>query len=162
LPSGDEGNPSLYRRHPRWFWLGGALAVVLLAVGTYFSLAGIIQGAPYKGPTFVVKRGPMDVTIVERGSLESAKNEDIIVRGKAGTPGSTNASTIKWVIDDGTEVKEGDKLVELDDSGFQDQLKTQRNNYNKAKSDWVKAKTDITIQEIENVSTIKTAEVNLI
>src|SRR5262249_38693616 len=78
---------------------------------------------------------------------------------KAGTRGSTNASTIKWVVDDGTEVNEGDKLVELDDSGFQDQLKTQRNNYNKAKSDWVKAKTDITIQEIANVSTIKTAEV---
>ena len=67
------------------------------------------------------------------------KVEDIIVRVKAGARGSTNASTIKWVIDDGAEVKEGDKLVELDDSGFQDQLKTQRNNYNKATSDWVNA-----------------------
>jgi multidrug efflux pump subunit AcrA (membrane-fusion protein) len=157
-----EAGRSLFRRYPLFFWVGAALCVALVAIGVFVLLMVFVQGAPYKGPTYVVKRAPMEVTIVERGSLESAKNEDIIVRVKAGTRGSTNASTIKWVIDDGTEVKEGDKLVELDDSGFQDQLKTQRNNFNKAKSDWVKARTDIDIQQIENLSRIKTAEVNKI
>jgi HlyD family secretion protein len=156
-----EASRSLYQKFAPYFWGGGGLGVIVAAVAVYFILTMTIR-APYKGPTHVVKKEPMRVTIVERGSLESAKNEDIIVRVKAGARGSTNASTIKWVIDDGAEVKEGDKLVELDDSGFQDQLKTQRNNYNKATSDWVKAKTDITIQQIENVSTVKTAEMNLI
>ena len=156
-----EANRSLYGKFRLYFWVGGALGVIVAAVAVSFALTMTIR-APYKGPTHVVKKEPMRVTIVERGSLESAKNEDIIVRVKAGARGSTNASTIKWVIDDGAEVKEGDKLVELDDSGFQDQLKTQRNNYNKAKSDWVKSKTDITYQQVENQSRIKTAEVNLI
>src|SRR5262245_57021714 len=163
--SGDMGHPdanrSPYRKFAPYFWVGGGLGVIVAAVAVYFVLTMTIR-APYKGPTHVVKKEPMRVTIVERGSLESAKNEDIIVRVKAGARGSTNASTIKWVIDDGTEVEEGDKLVELDDSGFQDQLKTQRNNYNKANSDWVKSKTDITYQQVENQSRIKTAEVNLI
>ena len=51
------------------------------------------------------------MTIIERGSLESAENSDIIVRIKAGAKGSVNASTIKWVIDDGSQVKAGDKIV---------------------------------------------------
>ena len=34
------------------------------------------------------------------------------------------ASTIKWIVDDGSRVAKGDKIVELDDSGQQEQLKT--------------------------------------
>src|SRR5439155_9014372 len=50
-----------------------------------------------------VTRGTLPITIVERGSLESAKNVDIYCRVKSKTQGGT-ASTIKWVIDDGTHV----------------------------------------------------------
>ena len=108
----------------------------------------------------------MEVTIVRAHALpgvgQGTKTSSSASR-RAARATAPNASTIKWVIDDGiAEVKEGDKLCELDDSGFQDQLKTQRNTVNKAKADWVQATTDITIQQIENVSRIKTAEVNLI
>lgn len=103
----------------------------------------------------------MRITIVERGNLESGENSDIICRAQARTKGSTIASTIKWVIDDGALVKLGDRIVELDDSGFQEQLKTQRNTVNDAYSKWVTARNESKIQESQNVSDIKTAEVKL-
>ena len=73
--------------------------------------------------------------------------------------GSTSASIIKWVIEDGAQVKAGDRIVELDDSGFQDQLKTQRNTVQKSSADFIEAKTNTTIQEIQNEIDIKSAEV---
>jgi len=66
------------------------------------------------------------------------------------------------VVDDGTQVKVGDPICDLDDSGYQDNLKTLRNNANKALAEWVKAKTDVTYQQVDNESRIKTAEVKLI
>src|SRR5947208_382267 len=96
-------------------WIGG----IVLAVGVVIVIGTYLRGSfrePYKGPTYTVKAMPMQVTIVERGSLESAENSEIIVRVKAGTKGSTIASIIKSVVEEGTEVKFGDKLVELDDS----------------------------------------------
>ncbi len=66
----------------------------------------------------------MALTVVERGALESADNRDVICRVRAGTK-ATNL-TIKWVIDDGTLVKQGQLLVDIDDSALQDQLKVQK------------------------------------
>ncbi len=144
-----------------FLWIGGAVAAVALAVvvGVVFILRPFRE--PYSGSIFVVKKELLRLTIVERGNLESAENSDIICRVQARTKGSTIASTIKWVIDDGTLVKQGDVVVELDDSGFQEALKTQKNTVNKAKSDWIEANGNLTIQESQNESDIKTAEVKL-
>ena len=143
-----------------YFWIGGAIAAVALAVGTFILLRMTIR-EPYTGPTFKAVKQKLQVTIVERGSLESAENSEIVVQIKAGAKGSTTASIIKWVIEEGKEVRAGDKIVDLDDSGFQDQLKTQRNTVSRAEADWIYAQTSCTFQESQNVSDKKTAEVNL-
>jgi HlyD family secretion protein len=150
-----------WRRYALYLFVGGGLLAVLLVVSAVFSFTRLIR-TPYTGPTWTVKKELLRVTIIERGSLESAENGDITCRVKAGTKGSTNASIIKWIIDEGSAVKAGDPVIDLDDSGYQDDLKTKRNNVNRAYSDWVQAKTDYTYQEIENESNKKTAEVNLI
>lgn len=114
---------------------------------------------PFNGPTFTVAKQKLMVTIVERGTLESAENSDIICRVKAGGRGSTIASTIKWVIEDGTQVKAGDRLVELDDYGFQEQLKDRKNTVNDAYAKWIAAKTDLLIVQSQNEQDLKSAEV---
>ncbi len=157
-----EKKAGVLRKYALYFWVGGLVLLLPSGVGAYFMVMRVFVGTPFTGPTYTVKRETLRVTIVERGSLESAENADIVVRVKAGAKGSTNASTIKWVVDDGTQVKAGDPICDLDDSGYQDNLKTLRNNANKALSDWVKAKTDVTYQQIDNLSAIKTAEVKLI
>src|SRR5262249_49100342 len=109
-----------------------------------------------------VRAEKLQLSIVERGaSLESAENRDVVCRVKAKTQGGTIATTIKSVIDNGTRVKTGQLLVELDDSGLQDSLQTERSNYDTAKSNYIQAAQTYKIQESQNESDLATARVNL-
>jgi len=146
------------RKLAPYFFVGGLFLAAALVVA-FFVFPVFKLREPYAGPTFTAVRQKLMVTIVERGSLESAENSDIICRVKAGTKGSTIASTIKWVIDDGTQVKAGDRLVELDDSGFLEQLKNKKNDVNEGYARWIDAKTNIIIVESQNEQDIKAAEV---
>lgn len=70
-----------------------------------------------------VARGPFDHVVLEQGEVESSSNIDVVCEVKAK---GTSGTPILWVIDEGTYVKTGDKLVELDASAFEDELTTQR------------------------------------
>jgi multidrug efflux pump subunit AcrA (membrane-fusion protein) len=116
----------------------------------------------YTGPTWKVTREPLKITIVARGTLESARNSDVYCLVRSGTKGSTTASTIKWIIDEGTEVKKGDKLMELDSSGFTEQLKDKNKDVDNAYAAMVFAVEQVRIQESQNVSDIEAARNALI
>src|SRR5207247_8516498 len=109
---------------------------------------------PFSGPTILVKKEKLLLTIVERGTLESAQNKEIMCEVKAGSKNTTVATTIKWVIDDGTSVKKDQLLVELDDSGLQEQLKQQEINVLSAVSAYIQADEGYQIQLSQNYSDI--------
>ncbi len=113
--------------------------------------------APFTGPTWTVSKEKLRVAIVERGTLESARNGDIICTVRSGTKGSTIATTIKWIIEPGVQVAKGDKLVELDSSGFAEHLKDQRIKVEQARANWITANEDYRIQESQNESDIEAA-----
>jgi len=71
-----------------------------------------------------VSRGPFDHIVLEQGELESSSNVDITcqVRSRSGSQGTP----ILWVVDEGTSVNQGDKLVELDDSALKTALRDKR------------------------------------
>ncbi|MGI9474623.1 MAG: efflux RND transporter periplasmic adaptor subunit, partial [Rubripirellula sp.] len=121
--------PLLTRRHHRQ---GGILAGVLVCV----LLLGVVGAVGYKFfsknktrvsaeqlITQAANRGPFDHIVLEQGEIESSSNIEIVCevksRGSSGT-------AILWVIDEGTRVKEGDKLVELDASELDLRLKEQK------------------------------------
>jgi multidrug efflux pump subunit AcrA (membrane-fusion protein) len=108
-----------------------------------------------------VNYGRLELTIVERGALESANNHDIVCRVKAKSQQTQNSTTIKSLVEEGTHVKKGDLLVDLDDSGLIEQLKDQKIVVDKAESDWVQAQQLYRIQEEKYKSDKKTAETNL-
>ncbi len=161
-PNSPRSRPGAIRKYTLYYAIGAIVLLAIVVALVFMSLSRYFLGAPYAGPVFEAKRQKLQVTIVERGSLESAENSDVVVRVKAGAKGSTNASIIKWVVEDGTRVKAGDRIVELDDSGYQDILKTQRNTVNAKQSDWIQVKQECEIQEIQNEIDIKTAEVKVI
>ena len=105
-----------------------------------------------------VQEEPLRLTITERGQLESADNSDIVCRVKARSANSTVATTIRWIIDDGTQVRRGDKLVQLDDSGLYEQLKTQRITLDQAYAAWVQADKNSEIVVSQNSSDKATAK----
>lgn len=111
--------------------------------------------------THAVRYERLELTITERGTLESRDNNDVYCRVKAGAKNSTIATTIKWIIDDGSQVKQGDLLVDLDDSGLQEQLKTQKITLDRAEAEKIQAEENHKIVKSQNESDIKTAEVNL-
>ena len=138
------------------------LLIVAAGVGFYFirNVAG--YAAPFTGPLWEVKKEKLQFLIVERGALESAENSDIVCRVKAGAKGSTIATTIKWVIDDGTRVDKGQLLVQFDDAGLQEQLKNQNNTVNQAKAALVSAEENVLIVESQNFSEMETAKTSKI
>lgn len=85
--------------------------------------------------TAVVDRGDLLITVVEDGNLESAANIDIKCEVAGGT-------AILWIVPDGTEVKEGDKLVELDSAALEEQINQQRIATEKARASKIQAEKD--------------------
>jgi HlyD family secretion protein len=144
-----------------------ALPLLVLLVGLLVASAGgmawyKVANSPSERTdliTHTVRREPLRVTVVERGTLESATNQDIVVRVKAKTQGSQVATTIKWVIDDGARVKKGDLLAELDDSALQETLKTQKIAVEQANAAWLQAEEEYKIVESQNQTDVKTAEI---
>ncbi len=113
---------------------GGMVAVLLICL----VLAGIAGGIGYKffygksvrvaaGDliTQVATRGPFDHIVLEQGEIESSSNQVVVCEVKS-RGSSMGGVAILWVIDEGTRVKKGDKLVELDSSELELREKEQR------------------------------------
>lgn len=120
---------------------GLLLAAVGLFGWNYFGRAGgadsksSSSAAPHGALTHQVARGRLLITVTDDGNVESAKNIDVkcLVAG---------GSAILWIVPDGSEVKEGDVLVKLDQSNIEDQLNSQRINYEKAQATKIQAEED--------------------
>src|SRR5262249_29246521 len=91
--------------------LVGGLAFAAVASAVVAPLAHSFRHTRTDLVVHPVRYGRLELTVVERGSLESSENRDVYCRVKAGQKNSTVATTIKSVIDDGSHVKKGDLLV---------------------------------------------------
>jgi HlyD family secretion protein len=132
----------------------GVLVVIAgVAVFALRSSLGLFQSARPDLLTHTVQYEFLPVTVVERGTLESAENREVVCQVKAGARG-TFASSIKDVIPDGTPVIKGQWLMDLDDSALREQEQQQYITLLKAKSAKVKAKEDLDIQVKTNASDI--------
>ncbi|MCA9133589.1 MAG: HlyD family efflux transporter periplasmic adaptor subunit [Planctomycetales bacterium] len=100
--------------------------------------------------TTEVIRGPFDHIVLEQGEIESSSNIDVVCQVKSQTGGGGGGTPILWVIEEGTYVKKGDKLVELDASALENQLKTQRIAVSSAEA-----------QVISSEAAVRTAEIAL-
>ena len=91
-----------------------------------------------------VESGLFKHTIIESGVIESSQNIDIIcnVRSRAG------GVQIIWVIDEGSQVVKGDKLVELDTTTLEDSLQQQKLIMNRANSTKISADAAVRRAEI--------------
>jgi hypothetical protein len=83
----------------------------------------LVEARPDARTAFTkVERGDLAVTVHERGSLEAADVADLAceikARGKDGV-----AASIKWLIPEGSAVKKGDRVAELDAPVVRDELK---------------------------------------
>ena len=120
----------------RSVWVGGGGAVGLVALGAV-ALAVMNAGAPAPdsanaGETARAVRDKFVATITESGEIDAKRSTDVRceVEGQ---------STIVWVIEEGTLVKKGDKLIELDAADLEEKLQTQDMSHKTAKAAFEKA-----------------------
>lgn len=136
------------------YWLGGFLLLVATGGGLAYYVTRP-DGSRPDALTHTVKKEVLQITVTEKGTVESSANKDLICKVRAGSRGV--ASAIKDVVPDGTRVKPGDVLMVLDDSALKEQEDSQRIIVKQAEAAVVKAEKEYQIVKEQTEGVIATA-----
>ena len=132
-----------------------AAVVGLVAVGLLAAAFRSASRPPAQQFTFFeVKRGDFLISIIEGGTLQ-AVNEQVIRNEVEGT------ARIIFIVPEGSTVKKGDLLVELDSSSSQDAVSQQQINVEKAQFGVIQAQQQLDIQKSTVDSEIKAAQLKV-
>jgi HlyD family secretion protein len=142
--------------HPR-VWLAGLFVLSALATGIYFGWARWYHRGPLHEQyvTRAVHRADLFPIRLASGRVESGKrtiiecrleNIAVGVRGQRLT--ANGASVLLSVIPEGSVVKRGDVLAELDSSDYEELLRLQRITLERAKADRLQANLDLEIAQL--------------
>ncbi len=138
------------RRRPILAAAVGLVAVAVLAVAFYSASRPPAQQFTF----YEVKRGDFLISIVEGGTLQ-AVSEQVIRNEVEGT------ARIIFIVPEGSNVKKGDLLVELDSSSSQDAVNQQQISVEKAQFGVIQAQQQLDIQKSTVDSDIKAAELKV-
>jgi multidrug resistance efflux pump len=137
------------------WWFRGVL--LLGVAGAIWSFTRGAKG-PEIGTTFIARRGPLEITVLEGGSIEALESQDVKceVRGYQGVK-------ILKIVEEGYQVTEEDVrtnkvLVELDSSELKKQITQQDITFESTLATLVDARQAYDIQLNQNLSDIKAAE----
>ncbi len=142
------------RRRPRWRF---AAVLILAALAyVYFHRAGPVAS---NGVTFTARRGPLDISVLEGGSIQALESQEIKCEVRVGY----NGIKILKIVEEGYQVTDDDirtnrVLVELDSSDLRKQLVQQEIQYQSAAASLTDAQQGYDIQLNQNLSDIKAAE----
>jgi len=167
VDSTRASRPFKRRSARKWVWRASIALALVAIVGVSVNLmssetatSGTSSTAPIL--THTVKRGDLDVTVIEQGVLESSENTEIKckVRGD---------NTVVWVIENGTYVQPGDELVRLDTLEIEDSINERSKfaHWSRSGADWSEAdvaRSKLAIKEYEDgrfVSQLMQLEKNL-
>lgn len=99
---------------------------------------------------YTVSRGPLAIRVVEAGELKAAT--ETMIRSEV-----EGMVTIIYLIEEGTEVKQGDRLIELDVSNLIDRKASKEIDLARAEASRVQAEQDLAIQLKEIVASEEAA-----
>jgi HlyD family secretion protein len=132
--------------------IGGLLVVAVIAVGVVWLTA--VRGADTPGqdvPTFKVKRGPLTISVVESGTIKA--RDQVIIKNEV-----EGRTAIITLVPEGTRVKEGELLVELDASTLQDGKIDQEIRVQNAHAAYINAEENLAIVTSQADSDVNDAE----
>lgn len=133
------------RQRPVWLLLF-LIAVVSATAYSFRSRKPIVAANSYH----TVKRDDFLVSLVEGGTLRAV--QELIIRNEL-----EGGTTIVSVVPEGTTVKQGDLLVELDSSGLKEKLANQEVTVQNAEGSYGRAKEDLEIQKLTMDAAVKDA-----
>jgi len=147
--------PETPSRRKQWI-IGSVVLTVVLAAFAFAHWQARTRAAAAAGKllTFAVRRGPLVISLSESGTIQA--QDKIVIKSEI-----TGRTTILWVIDEGTQVKKDDLLVELDASALEDERFSQQIKVQNAEADFVRAREDLAITRNQAESDIEKAETAL-
>src|SRR5438876_1480819 len=142
------------RRQPRWRI--GAVLLILALVVVWLRGGG---KSANNGAMFTARHGPLDISVLEGGSLQALESQEIKCEVRVGYQGTK----ILRIVDEGYFVSDEDVrtnkvLVELDGSDLQKQIVQQEIQYQSALANLTDAQQGYEIQLGQNQSDISAAE----
>ena len=140
------------RRLTRWAVLPAAVLVAVPV--SWFALRSAPTQSWPDGKFHLVTPVTLDVTVLKDGELKAINNIDVqcMVEGR---------TTIVQIVKEGTQVKKGDVLAELDSSLIRQALLTTTLEKKQAESDLKTAEEMLSIQQGQNESDLQAAQVTL-
>jgi HlyD family secretion protein len=139
----------LVKQRPAVFAIAG---VLLLAALVFLFTRG--RSAPVALSSHEVKRADFLISIVEGGTLEAV--EEISIRNEV-----EGTARIIRIVPEGSYVKAGDLLVELDSSASQDAVNQQQIAVEKARFALIQAEQQLEIQKITAETDLKAADLKV-
>jgi HlyD family secretion protein len=136
------------RERPVWFLAGAGLLIALVGWAMRTSEPETTSAL------YTVKRGDFLISIVEGGTIQAVN--EVNVRNEV-----EGVARIIFIVPEGTYVKKGDLLVELDSANAQDQLNQQTISVEKAQFALIQAKEQLQIQKSIVESEVRAAELKL-
>ncbi len=103
---------------------------------------------------FVTKRGPLTISVLESGTIKA--REQIVIKNEV--EGRTSIITL---IPEGTRVKKGDLLVELDASGLEDNKIDQEIRVQNGEASYINAQENLAVVKNQAQSDIDVAKLTL-
>ena len=134
------------------------IAVVAVAIIALVSVAVARSAANRSkhdlGPLFEVKPGHLDITVTTAGTIQSSKNVMVLseVEGR---------NTIIWIIDEGTTVTNGQLLIEMDASSFNDKLTEQQISVANASDSLIQAEEKLAVAKNAQEAYVAEAQLKL-
>ena len=101
--------------------------------------------------TYTVKRGDLEIRVTENGYLKAKNNVEI-------KPKFSRSSTITWLIEEGTEVEESDKLAEFEKTDIENEIKEEQNDLQQHQIELEAAEAELAIQRRDAAAQVETAE----
>src|SRR2546422_10104493 len=142
------------KRQPRWRIAG--VVLILALAGVWFKRGGKSAAS---GATFVARRGPLAISVLEGGSIQALQSQEIKCEVRVGYQGTK----ILKIVEEGylvteDDVKNGKVLVELDSSELQKQILQEEIQYQTAVANLTDSEQNYEIQLSQNASEIQAAE----
>ncbi len=159
---GDPPDVAEERSRRRWVWTLVLVAgVAVLAVATWAGVRSLSALSERSGETAAAQsataqavRDRLTVTITESGEVEAKRSVDV----KCEVEGT---SSIVWVIEEGSLVEAGEKLMELDSADLEERLTTRRMAYDNATAAYERARQNYEIQKSTNASLLSAADLTV-
>ncbi|MHC4664712.1 MAG: HlyD family secretion protein, partial [Planctomycetota bacterium] len=142
-------------RKKSFILMAAVLALALISLGAVKFVSFKDSGGMLTGlATFVVKRGSLRISVTESGTIKA--RDQVILKSEV-----EGRTSILWLIPEGTPVKQGDLLVELDGSQLLDNKIDQQIIVQNAEAAFIGARENLAVVANQAQSDIDLAELTL-